>query len=84
MENWRKTLKAAHRRADLADRAAFKVLEGVMVPGRMVKWKHGKHLRMGEVVGILGFQFHHAGVRVKSIISGKLIDVHASAIIAQL
>lgn len=75
---------AADRMAARADRDALAALRRAFQPGRIVKWKHGKHWRLGEVIEVLGFRYEHARVRVKSATTRKIMDVTASSIVEQL
>ena len=67
-----------------ADAFALKALKHALPPGRMVKWKHGENERLGEVIKVVGYQFHDARVRVKSAKSGKAVNVSAWAIREEL
>ena len=67
-----------------ADDAALLACRASLPPGRMVKWHHGRYERMGEVVEVIGFAYDHARVRVKSIVSGKQMDVCAAEILRHL
>lgn len=73
-------LHIAHRVYEKADRDAMEALKRALPPGRVVKWRHGDRWRMGEVIEILGFSYHAAGVRVVSATTGKKYDVSAYAI----
>ena len=76
-------LRRATAVADDADRSALVALRRALPTGRMVKWNHGEHERLGEVIEVLGFRFAHARVRVRSI-TGKVVDVGAGTILASL
>ena len=77
-------LRQADLEAKKADQAALEALRAALPPGRVVKWKHGEHWRMGDVIEVLGFQYQGAQVRVRSIKSGKRFDVGAYSILEAL
>ena len=76
--------KLSAQTAAAADDGAFKALKKAMKPGRTVEWDHGPHRRRGEVIEVIGFSHHGAQVRVKSSISGKVVDVLAWSIMQRL
>lgn len=77
---WIKSVAKLNR----ADREAHAALKAALKPGRMVIWKHGEHRRLGEVIELLGFSYESARVRVKSALSGKVMDVHVWSILVEL
>lgn len=81
---WDQQLKDDAKTFKQADARAMESLRSAMPIGRHVTWMHGRHERMGEVQDILGHSFHHAKIRVKSIVSGKIMDVCAFAVISRL
>lgn len=76
-------LLRADRKAGEADDAALLALRDAMGSGRHVGWKHGRHDRLGEVVEVLGHQFHHARIRVRTH-TGKTYVVPAGTVIHYL
>lgn len=68
-------LARAHAAYERASEKALAAFVAAFPVGRVVKWQHGKHWRMGEIVSVSNWSYRHAGASVRSITSGKLLRV---------
>ena len=66
------------------DAEALQMLRRALPAGRVVRWQHGDRWRSAVVMEVLGFQYHGADVRVKSLVSGKEYRIAAYSILVAL
>lgn len=71
-----------------ADREAMEAAVALLQPGMRVSWKHGDHIRYGEVIELVGAEslwgYEHAKVRLISEASGRTMMVYIYGILSHM